>query len=67
MNSKDSVGSRLPSTFHLTTSNEHPLDPPPLALALVWTNPAEGIHHPEANPAVHLADLQEDPTFFQNN
>jgi len=67
VNYNDSVGSRLPSTFHSTARNEHPLAPPAPMLVPVWKNPAEGIHHPEANPVANPTDPQEDPTFFQNH
>jgi hypothetical protein len=64
--SNDSVGSRLPSTFHSATSNEHPLVPPAPPMVPVWPNPGEGIHHPDANPTAYPTNFQEDPTTFQN-
>jgi hypothetical protein len=64
VNSNDSVGSRLPSTFHSAASNEHPLVPPAPAMVPVWPNPGEGIHHPDANPTTYPTNLQEDPTTF---
>ena len=67
VNSNDSVGSRLPSTLHSTSSNEHPLAPPAPAFVTVWSNLAKGIHHPEANPTTYPTNLQEDPTVFQNH
>ena len=66
VNSNDSVGLRIPSTFHSTKSNEHPLVPSTPVMVLVWPNPGEGIHHPESNPTTYPANLQEDPTTFQN-
>jgi hypothetical protein len=67
VNSNDSVGSRLPSTFHSVASNEHFLAPPVPALVPVSPNPAKGIHHPEANPTAYPANPQEDPTVFQTH
>jgi hypothetical protein len=66
MNSNDSIGSRLPSTFHSEASNEHPLVPPSPRMVPVWPNLEEGIHHPDANPTTYPKNLQEDPITFQN-
>jgi hypothetical protein len=57
VNSNDSVGSRIPSTFHSTASNEHPRGPPTLAMVLVWPNPGEGIQHIDANPTSYPTNL----------
>ena len=46
MNSNDSAGSRLPSTFHSATSNEHPLVPLASLMAPAWSNPGEGNQQP---------------------
>jgi hypothetical protein len=46
VNSNESIGSRLPSTFQSTASNEHPLVPPASPMAPAWSNPGEGNQQP---------------------
>jgi hypothetical protein len=57
-NSNESTDSRLPSTFHSATSNDHPLVPPASPMAPARSNPGEGNQQPEANPTIFQDDAE---------